>query len=390
MRTVTVLKPYTNRSLRQEEVRHCDERSDGTIQEIHEWTRRLQLFVMTGMALFGICLALSGCGGGSNIGHKHPVTGICKSCKPYYVRGSWHYPQTHYHYDEIGLASWYGPRFHGKPKPYGELFNQHAITAAHKTLPLPTIVLVTNLETGKTIKVLVDDRGPFVYEGRIIDLSMGSAKALGCYNKGIGKVRVQALVEESKALATYLTRYGSSGRDPSGRTWWDIYEQEIEGRHGDAVSNASNAPSSPPEAAPKEVMPKPQKPVSIPTPPPLPVKSAPSIDSLLKNIDSPAPAAPPESKIQSAPPSAPEPKIPAATAQSYVQVGGHFVQKKNAEAILESITPHYDAKVVEIIHPTGQKLYSVQAGPFPNEKIAQEALKKLAEKDQLNAIVKAQ
>ena len=333
--------------------------------------------VLRYLYLFGICLALSGCGGGGNIGHKHPVTGICKSCKPYYVRGSWHYPQTHYHYDEIGLASWYGPGFHGKPKPYGELFNQHAMTAAHKTLPLPTIVLVTNLETGKTIKVLVDDRGPFVYEGRIIDLSMGSAKALGCYNKGIGKVRVQALVEESKALATYLTRYGSSGRDPSGRTWWDIYEQEIEGRHGDTAFNASNAPSPPPETTPKEVMPKSQKPVSIPAPPPLPVKSAPSIDSLLKTMDSPAPAAP-------------KPKTPAATVQSYVQVGGHFVQKKNAEAVLESITPHYDAKVVDIIHPTGQKFYSVQAGPFPNEKIAQEALKKLTEKDQLNAIVTAQ
>jgi rare lipoprotein A len=251
------------------------------------------------------------------------------------------------------------------------------MTAAHKTLPLPTIVLVTNLETGKTIKVLVDDRGPFVYEGRIIDLSMGSANALGCYNKGIGKVRVQALVEESKALATYLTRYGSSGRDPSGRTWWDIYEQEIEGRHGDTAFNASNAPSPSPETTPKEVMPKSQKPVSIPAPPPLPVKSAPSIDSLLKTMDSPAPAAP-------------KPKTPAATVQSYVQVGGHFVQKKNAEAVLESITPHYDAKVVEIIHPTGQKFYSVQAGPFPNEKIAQEALKKLTEKDQLNAIVTAQ
>ncbi|RZI46228.1 septal ring lytic transglycosylase RlpA family protein [Candidatus Finniella inopinata] len=319
------------------------------------------------LSLLVLCLALSGCGG-NNIGHKHPVTGICKSCKPYFVRGSWHHPQAHYHYDEIGLASWYGPGFHGKPKPYGELFNQHSMTAAHKTLPLPTIVLVTNLETGKTIKVLVDDRGPFVYEGRIIDLSMGSAKALGCYNKGIGKVRVQALVEESKALSSYLTRYGPSGRDPSGRTWWEIYEQEIDGRHGDEVASGPS-PIPPPEAIP----PKAQSVATPASPPPtLPAKLAPSLDNLLKDT---APYAPAKQK-----------KSASATTQTYVQVGGDFVQRKNAEALLESVILHYPAKVIEI-HLKGQKFYAVQAGPFPDQKTAQEALKKLDEKSQLHSIV---
>ena len=322
----------------------------------------------TVLSLLGLCLVLSGCGG-NNIGHKHPVTGICKSCKPYFVRGSWHHPQTHYHYDEIGLASWYGPGFHGKPKPYGELFNQHSMTAAHKTLPLPTIVLVTNLETGKTIKVLVDDRGPFVYEGRIIDLSMGSAKALGCYNKGIGKVRVQALVEESKALSSYLTRYGPSGRDPSGRTWWEIYEQEIDGRHSDEPATGPS-PISLPENAPK--MQNVSLPVS-PTPA-LPAKLAPSLDSLLlKDTAAPEPA-----KAKTPP--------PANSKQSYVQVGGDFVQRKNAEALLESVILHCPAKVIEI-HLKGQKFYAVQAGPFPDQKTAQEALKKLDEKSQLHSIV---
>lgn len=174
----------------------------------------------------GLCilLLLSGCGGDMQ---QTKAEHICKSCKPYYVRGSWHHPQTHYEYDEEGLASWYGPGFHGRPKPYGEPFDQNALTAAHRTLPLPTVAEVTNTATGKSLIVLIDDRGPYVYPGRIIDLSIGSAKELGTYSKGIGKVRVRSLVEESRALAKYLTRYGSKGRDPSGRTWRQILDQEI-------------------------------------------------------------------------------------------------------------------------------------------------------------------
>lgn len=184
---------------------------------------------------------------------------ICKSCKPYYVRGSWHHPQTHYEYDEEGLASWYGPGFNGKPKPYGEPFDQNALTAAHRTLPLPTVVEVTNLATGQSLIVLVDDRGPYVYPGRIIDLSIGSAKKVGTYSKGLGKVRVHSLVEESRALARYLSRYGSSGRDPSGRTWRQILDQEILPKRGslhkqkpktlsdvlDHVTSISPAPAAP-------------------------------------------------------------------------------------------------------------------------------------------------
>ncbi|MDP3371987.1 MAG: septal ring lytic transglycosylase RlpA family protein [Candidatus Paracaedibacteraceae bacterium] len=162
--------------------------------------------------------------------HKTSVTGMCRSCKPYFVRGSWHYPQTHYEYNEIGLASWYGPRFHGKQKASSERFDQHAMNAAHKTLPLPTIVKVTNLENNKSIVVLVDDRGPYVYDGRIIDLSMGAAKAIGSYKNGIAKVRVESLVEDSKALSDYLKKH-YIGKEHLKRTWLQIYEQEIKGKY---------------------------------------------------------------------------------------------------------------------------------------------------------------
>jgi len=152
------------------------------------------------------------------------------------VRDSWHYPQKHYGYDEVGLASWYGPGFHGKPKPHGEIYNQFEMTAAHKTLPIPTIALVENLQTGAKTKVLIDDRGPFVYEGRIIDLSVAAAKEIGTYKKGTGKVRVTALHKESDRFARHLAQY-KRAKCPNGRRWVKIFQDDIAGHHSDLKSS---------------------------------------------------------------------------------------------------------------------------------------------------------
>ena len=93
-------------------------------------------------------------------------------------------------YAERGVASWYGTEFHGLRTSTGEPYDMFAMTAAHKTLPLPSIVEVTNLENGKKVRVRVNDRGPFV-AGRIIDLSPAAAEKLGIYGKGQAKVRVK-------------------------------------------------------------------------------------------------------------------------------------------------------------------------------------------------------
>lgn len=110
--------------------------------------------------------------------------------KPYQVNGRWYTPRIQPNYNEVGMASWYGVPHHGRPTSTGERFDQWGITAAHKTLPLPCIVAVTNLETGKTIRVRVNDRGPFV-DGRIIDLSRAAADKLGFERKGVARVRVR-------------------------------------------------------------------------------------------------------------------------------------------------------------------------------------------------------
>ena len=91
-----------------------------------------------------------------------------------------------------GMASWYGPNFHGRPTANGERYNQHGMTAAHPTLPLGTRVRVKNLENGKVVWVRINDRGPYA-KGRVLDLSYGAARRLGMVNKGTARVRIEVL-----------------------------------------------------------------------------------------------------------------------------------------------------------------------------------------------------
>lgn len=112
--------------------------------------------------------------------------------RPYQVAGRWYTPRYDPDYDEKGVASWYGAQFHHRSTANGEVFDMDLPSAAHKTLPLPCIVEVTDLDTGKKIRVRVNDRGPFV-DGRIIDLSRRAAEDLGIARKGVAKVRVRYL-----------------------------------------------------------------------------------------------------------------------------------------------------------------------------------------------------
>ncbi len=127
--------------------------------------------------------------------------------KSYRVKGQYYVPQKHIEYKEKGVASYYGIRdkFHGKKTATGEIFNAYGLTAAHKTLPLPCYVKVTNLKNGKSLILKVNDRGPFFkakrkVEDRIIDVSEKAAKELGFYYAGTTRVKVETLPEESLEL----------------------------------------------------------------------------------------------------------------------------------------------------------------------------------------------
>ena len=118
------------------------------------------------------------------------VQGAYKVGKPYQVNGAWYTPREEPDYDEVGIASWYGDAFQLRATASGEPFDMYMPSAAHKTLPLQSLVEVTNLENGRSIQVRINDRGPFV-DGRIIDLSRAAADQLGMIRTGVARVRVR-------------------------------------------------------------------------------------------------------------------------------------------------------------------------------------------------------
>ena len=151
------------------------------------------------LSAFVLISLLAGCGAPSNRantyeqqGRQTAAGGIYKIGTPYQIMGSWYYPRENPNYDEVGIASWYGPKFHGRRTANGEIFDMNLLTAAHPTLPMPVRARVTNLENGKSIIVRINDRGPFAKD-REIDLSRKAAEVLGFRDKGTTSVRVQYL-----------------------------------------------------------------------------------------------------------------------------------------------------------------------------------------------------
>lgn len=127
-------------------------------------------------------------------------SGRYKVGEPYRIDGVYYYPAVDYDYDETGVASWYGPKFHGQRTANGELFDMNELTAAHRTLPMPSMVRVVNLDNGRSLVLRVNDRGPFA-RGRIIDVSRRAAQLLGFRYRGTARVRVEIMPEESRRLA---------------------------------------------------------------------------------------------------------------------------------------------------------------------------------------------
>ncbi|MCA8888224.1 MAG: septal ring lytic transglycosylase RlpA family protein [Parvularculaceae bacterium] len=142
------------------------------------------------------CASAPGQRSGSQAANPHYKVG-----QPYKIGGRWYVPKVDKAYDEKGVASWYGDAFHGKLTANGEIFDKNRLSAAHKTLPLPTYVEVENLENGRKLVVRVNDRGPFV-DDRVIDLSHAAADELGFTHKGLARVRVRYLGDaEVSAIA---------------------------------------------------------------------------------------------------------------------------------------------------------------------------------------------
>ncbi len=180
---------------------------------------------ITSLLLITTVLGLSACSSSHRpvySGHQESTDGVpgfadgkklspyVKLGQSYSVDGEWYVPRYQPDYVEEGVASWYGPGFHGGKTANGETFDTRGLTAAHRTLPLPSIVRVTSLANGKQVYVRINDRGPFA-RGRIIDLSYTAAKELEMIGKGTGRVRVEYLPQASQRFVDLLT----SGRSPN-------------------------------------------------------------------------------------------------------------------------------------------------------------------------------
>jgi rare lipoprotein A len=154
-------------------------------------------------ALMGICAVTLASSGNAPLdwqSHHRYIVG-----QPYQIAGTWYYPKEDWSYDETGIASWYGEQFQGRSTADGEIFDLKSLTAAHRTLPLPVVVRVTNLGNGRSLKLRVNDRGPFA-DDRIIDVSRHAARLLGFERSGVAKVRVEIDVADSLTVAAAAGR----------------------------------------------------------------------------------------------------------------------------------------------------------------------------------------
>ncbi len=269
------------------------------------------LWILSSLFLF------SACGGGYN-GSQHPTA--IKIGKPYIVRGVRYYPHYDPDYNEVGYASWYGPGFHGKMTASGEQYDQSEMTAAHKTLPMPSFLRVTRMDNGDSIIVRVNDRGPFE-DGRIIDLSHGSAKALNLIGHGVVKVRAEYLSDETEQ---YIAELGLK-KPPE---WYD---------NPYAVNDAEPAPVG-------AVL----------------VQDA-SNNNVTENVFT-SPLA-----VQS------QPAIQGAGQDNYLIQAGAFAVKRNADLRADALSAIASAVVQEVVI-NGKTLYRVLLGPVNDRQMAEQLL----------------
>lgn len=188
----------------------------------HSAAARNLVFILMASAALAACATphprlASRMSDGAPGGAPSGTGGRYKVGAPYQVAGIWYVPHEDPRYDATGTASWYGDDFHMKPTANGETFDMNLVSAAHPTLPLPSIVEVTNLDNGKHIQVRVNDRGPFV-GGRVIDLSHEAARQLGYDRKGLANVRVKYVGPATLGGPGTGMRYASNTTPPAAYT----------------------------------------------------------------------------------------------------------------------------------------------------------------------------
>jgi len=264
-----------------------------------------------------------------------PNHGTYKVGVPYEINGTWYYPKEDPSYDETGVASWYGPNFYEKATANGETYHAGDLTAAHRTLPMPVNVRVTNLDNGKSLVVRVNDRGPFA-KGRIIDLSEHAAELLGYKTAGTARVRVQ-----------FVSRADLEG----GRPPPDITPPEVATAVPAAPTTrvATDAIASVPGTAVAAPV------VARPLPTPTPVRSA-------------------DAAVATQPTGIVTQTAPVAT-RLYVQAGA-FTAYQNAARLVQRLGG--SGLSISSVTRNGQTVYRVRSGPFDDIGDADSALARIS------------
>lgn len=290
-----------------------------------------------------------------NLGKDDKSQGMYKVGTPYLVQGQEYYPQENFEYVETGIASWYGPGFHGEKTANGEKFDTNELTAAHRTLQMPSLVRVTNLENGRSIVVRVNDRGPFS-KARIIDVSSKAADLLGFKGRGTAKVRVETLPAESRKIA----EDARAGKDTRG------YEVALNGNPNPG-QNATFYPN--PSAVSVQT-------VSDDTLQPAQVASVESVA-----LD-PSRVEPVQGHISSDGrfmPNAVVTQKPVQPSNIYVQAGA-FSDQGNATRLSERLST-FGAASVYPANVGGRSFYRVRIGPFASVEQADAVLARVTTQD---------
>ena len=299
-----------------------------------------------GLSLF----ALAACGGSGGrelppetAGGQGPVYGEAVSDTPvqigapYTIDGRTYTPSDPSHYDEVGLASYYGAELSGRPTANGERFRPSGISAAHRTLPLPSYVEVTALQTGRTILVRVNDRGPFS-EDRIIDLSVGAARQLGIVEQGTAPVRVRRVQPIESDRARLRAGQPAQRRLDTSPQLLDALRAQFE-RGGGII------------------------------PPAVPPPDASGRSAVAGSVDT----APPTTGAQwleeeePQPPAATRTAAPAASGSYYVQLGA-FSNAANAQRLADRARRLGPVRIV-----SAGNIRRVRLGPYPTQAAAQQA-----------------
>jgi len=392
--------------------------------------------------LASVTALLSACGGSSRptySGKQESTEGVpgfvggkkvsehVKLGQSYTVDGETYVPRHEPGYVEEGKASWYGPGFHGGKTANGEKFDENELTAAHRTLPLPSIVRVTMLSNGKQVYARVNDRGPFAHS-RIIDLSRGAAEKIGLLRAGVAKVRVEYMENESKRFAELMAQgrspksidvasevlnYTGSNTTQYARADVRVTDEpavqpetkQSSGSFWDTISPVKSAQAATPRYPQEAIQAAPVSEVEtrdLSSPEPImaqasqpaprsisqPVNAANTAHSNDPNDDNYSPfamldnneatAAPKQLEVASIAPSPAKTvatQTVASSGGSYVQLGA-FQNQANAEKLRQQFSALGALKIEPKTTSSGTTLYHVRMGPYANNEASNQALEK--------------